>query len=1369
MDRGRGGGRGRATKKRATLPSHHQFSEQAAANSATPTSYTNNSAAPHRGGRARPANLGPHRPSSPTADAFRVTPKGADRPARTHTFHSTFILESPSASNVTMADLPPHSARKRAKTFETTSSFDGADDEAHSKGGHSLRKRTRIDYTQMIDDELGLAAARNEHLAQKAAIQPGPRSSRKRKGAHSQYDSDEDLDDANSNSNPKRRRADREHGHARATSRRRNTARKSMSAADISPYIDHQSDNDVQDTIMVGVSMDVAVTDEESDRSTFQESEPPSSSPEGKAQFQQSSKLQPQVQSPSPLSYSSHPIAKGQERAVPLNHSSNNYESVAEQPNEPNGVAKTILPDAPTQPTDQVRQHACEETPIKISHSPEPINVEDAPPAAPAPPKKPGEERLPTATSTDTEQPILEQHYPPEKLHPEEVEPKVLPVQDKVLKVESVNQDVEMANNNDAGMEIQTDIPAKQEPEQQPPLEGVVETMSSTNQQEPESRKETVMELMPLPQTDETDEPKLTPEPSPPAKGPVRPALRAPKPVGPARFSQLEPIYASETPFASRLGLEPYEGEDQVLPGPYTEWVYPGDDGTPIQTPTPTPTPTPIPRDRGLVEVTWDVTQPLKEKQLFALHKQEASRRKALGLPAISLSEFFNECVRRHKAAKNQMSRSGAGQSSEPTAALTNGPRQATMSGQDTPRSSSQIPESQVPTAAPSPAPAEDETLEQEIGEDMMEPPPVKRHGPTEPVEVTRNYSHQYSFPKICDPSAFTDLLENFEDMESDVLYSTVAAAVETLHAYQQEYHELKKILDDEENAKRRQANDKTIVNWENRQNYDEPLPMRRHHDDPVKGPPPFEVRGARAPNPYIDDLVLEHQREEDRIMAQVYGFKHNNHATQVGRQNPEDQRWEMPETRLRERKRTEKGAELAEENVVEGKRARKPRYVSDQSKDPSRSGTPVLGPGASRRQRKTTTLSVVNGDARATPEIILPPAETLPEPTPRKARAAAAAARARQLAEEREDTPVSLVAEPEGMQIDEEDTAQRLKPVQKRARGGANKAPTSAPTTEAPNALAKGKGRATKTQQTTEISSSSFYNSNPSIHEGRPSTASSEGSSHTAETAETAYSLRDKPKRNFVLENDPELEPRPKRRIRTITAPPKTDTTPAPQKVNDVNEGKRPKRVRKPAASAPLELTPAPAPVSEAAPAPLPVPHPELAYPPPSMTLHQLAPPPPPPPAPVGGLKAPTIFFTNPVTAQTLAPAPPPPGPFMHTFNTVTSFPQSFPPPQADPPAIKKPITRIKVTNGFSSQSGQQSASSKNGGTSEGRATNGGKKVTKVKASKPASSSSNGLIDGKLPTLSQLAAEVPEKSYSEMSKSEKMSWSMRRRLPIQK
>ena len=288
MDRGRGSiSRGRGAKKRATLPvpSHHghahshshshsqppllppalsqspslqshPFSDSAGPStpepSALPSAHRMAYTAPQRGGKARHANTmtTPHRASSPAADqALRVTAASAraDRPTRSLTFHpsSSFSFESPSASGSIMAAAGP--ARKRSRTFEA--SYDGAaDDEAHSKGGHSLRKRARIDYTQeMIDDDLGLPAAKGDPVAVKPAATPSARG-RKRKLGHEE--SDEESEDFTSNL--KRHRIDKSPAPARALPPRRRNPSKKLSA-DLSTFVDQLSDNEVQDTILVSV------------------------------------------------------------------------------------------------------------------------------------------------------------------------------------------------------------------------------------------------------------------------------------------------------------------------------------------------------------------------------------------------------------------------------------------------------------------------------------------------------------------------------------------------------------------------------------------------------------------------------------------------------------------------------------------------------------------------------------------------------------------------------------------------------------------------------------------------------------------------------------------------------------------------------------------------------------------------------------------------------------------------------------------------------------------------------------------------------------------------------------------------------------
>jgi hypothetical protein len=117
--------------------------------------------------------------------------------------------------------------------------------------------------------------------------------------------------------------------------------------------------------------------------------------------------------------------------------------------------------------------------------------------------------------------------------------------------------------------------------------------------------------------------------------------------------------------------------------------------------------------------------------------------------------------------------------------------------------------------------------------------------------------------------------------------------------------------------------------------------------------PPPFDLKGVRAPKQYIDDQVQQHQREEDQVMAQAYGFKYESEKNSIGCQNPDEQRLELSENRLRDRKLTQKATDAAEEVVViEGKRTRKPRIIDNQSNQRGRrrSGQGPIGGVRSRQ-----------------------------------------------------------------------------------------------------------------------------------------------------------------------------------------------------------------------------------------------------------------------------------------------------------------------------------------------------------------------------------------------------------------------------------
>lgn len=109
------------------------------------------------------------------------------------------------------------------------------DDDAPKKGGHSLRKRARVDYTfEHIDDEVLV-----------------PNSTSSTRGRKRKSDANYDSEDFNG-ADMKRRGASM--GADTPSTRRRNPSRKSAEAKAYREHMVEEDDNDVQDTIEVGVS-----------------------------------------------------------------------------------------------------------------------------------------------------------------------------------------------------------------------------------------------------------------------------------------------------------------------------------------------------------------------------------------------------------------------------------------------------------------------------------------------------------------------------------------------------------------------------------------------------------------------------------------------------------------------------------------------------------------------------------------------------------------------------------------------------------------------------------------------------------------------------------------------------------------------------------------------------------------------------------------------------------------------------------------------------------------------------------------------------------------------------------------------------------
>ncbi|KAK1834434.1 hypothetical protein QBC39DRAFT_328391 [Podospora conica] len=1256
------------------------------------------------------------RTASPSASSdvnSRITPR-SDRPGRSATLNGSFPLEPPSGQ---LDGLP----RKRGRT-SLWSELEGPSDEGHSKGGHSLRKRARVDYTQELIDidyptagrpvpdqgarSMATPTGRGRKQLSKP-LQTGPRSG------------DDAASDGLSSAatQPRRRRPTQSPAPARGSgsSRRRPPSRKSTTA-EPSPFRVDQPppDNElVQDTILVGVPMDGINSDDSEGSESFDDNRSATQDSElGQALAEEA--VEPTTPQPSTILQVEQAVSVASESEVAIG-------------NDLGGVEKNEINDTP--PKD------------RANGQPDPPTTAIAEAASvAASPVHISSHKNSAAAAKGNQQPVLNIN--------DTKNPSVI-----------FHTGVETASVANTKSPPSADSPPTHSPphENQIVQHQIIENQFTENQlaetppvksppQNPNTPELAKARVSPEDRMTSFTTPKIT-------RGWGR-LRRAPRNTEPARLKQLDKVYQAATPFATALGLSPYVEDDEVLlPGPFSEVIQREDISKAEATPMPTPAPTPPPAEAGHGHITWDGRTRLTVSQFYDLWKFVQRRCEELGEQQPTWQQFHNSCVRRLKASQEEKTEKSAASVSK---AARMGPKAsakqlpalvATASFEDTPQGS-QAADSEAPTAAPSPAAAieEDPDVDAEGEDDVYteEVDSLPKTTMTEPIEVTRNPTKQYRFPKLRDPQEFVDALKDPDSLTKDQSYDRTAAAVEVMATYENEYHELKKMLDDEENAKRRVAHDKTHANWENRQKADEPTPFRRHYDEPVKGVPTFEVRGARAPAPYIDDAVLEHQKQEDKIQAQSSGFKYNSHAALVGRQNPEEQRWEMPENRLRERRKTEKGAELAEEGG-DGKRVRRmPRNLSDQSKDPSRAGTPIAsGPGLRGKRKLPGSFNEDDEAASTETATALKPSgrgrgggrgrgRGRGSRGGRGGRGASASAHQRdnfRTPSAESDSERTPSAERDLEQTDADaEFVEKPTPSRKRPTRGAamqRSPPKFLPESPGPKAVDQ---HATKPVAGTEMPTLSFGSNYASVDnqvDSRPSTASS-AIAETVESTEAAYSLREKRKRNFALENDPVLEPRANKRARAAAAPKRESSEP-----KKTSEPKKKSPRRKGAANQPA-AEPVQAPIPPSQPIPFGSHAPALA------------------PLPAGGLQAPPMFFN----AHPPGPVQAPHAPYMNTFSSVPH--QSVFPSQAAPPAIapaaKKPITKIRLTN-----NGSNSQASSRAVTPAAIAPNPSKIA--IKASRPSKAGA-----GDRASVAPGAVPGEEKAYTEMSKSEKMSFSMKRR-----
>ncbi|KAI9172213.1 hypothetical protein HJFPF1_01707 [Paramyrothecium foliicola] len=248
----------------------------------------------------------------------------------------------------------------------------------------------------------------------------------------------------------------------------------------------------------------------------------------------------------------------------------------------------------------------------------------------------------------------------------------------------------------------------------------------------------------------------------------------------------------------------------------------------------------------------------------------------------------------------------------------------------NTPTRGSPVPDSADPTSFNSPAPAIEEADDAEVSE-SQDPADAKRY---------------FKYRKLRDAEEYIAAIENYEDMSTAELYETLEAINVSMIQWQKEWTGLSKVVDDYENSLRRRLADSK---YESR--------TRNLHQHGINyEEPDFALKGYRAKE---RETISETRflQGQDRIMAATYGFEYDPHPSKIGRQNPETQQVGIMTRGRSLRNQPRQTVKASEADEVTSKRQRKPVQLYDPAmQDISRSSTPV--PTRGRRRRN------LNGEA---------------------------------------------------------------------------------------------------------------------------------------------------------------------------------------------------------------------------------------------------------------------------------------------------------------------------------------------------------------------------------------------------------------------
>ncbi|KAI1374195.1 hypothetical protein F4677DRAFT_173003 [Hypoxylon crocopeplum] len=235
------------------------------------------------------------------------------------------------------------------------------------------------------------------------------------------------------------------------------------------------------------------------------------------------------------------------------------------------------------------------------------------------------------------------------------------------------------------------------------------------------------------------------------------------------------------------------------------------------------------------------------------------------------------------------------------------------------------------------------------------------------PPEVKK----QYRFKQTREASEFTDLFTDIKSLSREELYRRLEVTNKALVAWQVEFNKLRRRTDDDDNAVRYAR---------------EEAAFQRRYDLSIAKDPTiiplqkdFVPKGIRAPNTM--DHTEQYTRQQDKIMAQAYGFEYDQRSDRVGRQNPIAQRTGVGrQGRLRERpKQTAKAAEAEEPAVMPAKRTRKAPERYNGGEAVSRGSTPA----PTQRRGRRGAQAQDNADQNQAPAASQNTVEQNPVPEP--------------------------------------------------------------------------------------------------------------------------------------------------------------------------------------------------------------------------------------------------------------------------------------------------------------------------------------------------------------------------------------------------